>query len=687
MPGTPRSPSGEGRWGSRVRAPLVPPPIVLSFAVLVAAPSVRAQAGLSVHWVEDDEALRVDGALSDWPRGSFVQMGEGRDGALRLALAHSRAGLYLAADVRDERLVRTPPAGRDDDAVVLHVAVPRRRGWARFELWLWPGGAAPGAGRVRAEAAVRRGRRFRRVRGARVVEMPLEGKGWRLEAFLPWTVLRRLAPGDWQRARAVVQFRDVDAFARGRPERVLDSAPWDRSHPERWPPFQWRGGHHEAFATFLMHRGLVGIEPDRRLSADLTGDGRPEEVALVGTELVAWGPGHREGRGYDSVRLPVAGAGDVLEMRARDVWGDAGRELLVRYRERLPDGERKVLAVYRLGSNGWMRVAAFETWRATRAGELAASVRFERGARRGEVWHRALPPPRAPTPSAWRPVPGADVLPVPRPWRFGRVGYRWRGGRLERVAEVPPSRRLRRTFERALRARGERTRASGPPDVPRSSMAEGPGDRAVVRGEPVADDASLLAHARRHEGLPEEATRLLLRADLLGGRTPERVYQVGDPPRWLVVLGPDVGGGRGYLLWQSGGAGARIRRVEAANLGGSGHAELIVHLVRELGSFVSFQVHVMGVGERGIHRLGAIEVGRRVEERVLENRLRVVRRHGRAVLLVEPGRVHGFSARNWPFARGFVPHAGLEPPLLPWESSRGAVRWRVRGGRLVRAPR
>ncbi len=652
---------------------------LFSLGFLACVPAAWAQEGLSVHRVQEDDTIRIDGALREWPRRFFSPVGRGRDGAMRVALAHSRAGLYLAADVRDDRLVRTPPAGRDEDAVVFHVAVPRGRGWSRGALWCWPGGGTSGLGRARAEVAVARGRRFLRVRGARAVEMARPGSGWSLEVFVPWSALRKWVPGDWTRARGAVALHDVDAFVAGRAERWVASVTLDRHHPERWPVLRWRGGYHEAFTAYLAERGLVGVEPDRRLSADLAGDARPEEIALVGAELVVWGPGHREGRGYDVLRLPVERASQVRALRARDVLGDGKRELLVRYHQRVRDGEREVLAVYRVRSDGVRLAGAFEVSRRTQAGELAARVRFGRSGGRGAVLLRAVVTASPPLPPRWRPARDPRAFALPRPWESTWVRYVWSGQRYVEDARGV-DRGVRRRFE--ARLRGAMREAGGDAEGRgRAVSGDGTGPDASEVAATVSD-AALLDHAQRRGGVALGSRRLLLRRDVLGGRAVERLYGIDGKVPWLVLLGPDVGGGRGYLLWRAGNENVRLLRAEAADLDGDGKGELLVWLRRDLEAFVSTQVHVMDVDAHGFHRLGAIEVGRRVGERTVENALRVVHRRGRDVLRVTVGPVRGFSRERWPFAADFS-LAGVEPVKLPWRD-RAPTLWGVRGGALTR---
>ncbi|MBZ0118789.1 MAG: hypothetical protein K8H88_17440, partial [Sandaracinaceae bacterium] len=85
------------------------------------ASSTQAQVGLRLFAVE---GIRVDGALRDWQGGRFATLGEGDDASMEYLLGYDERGLYLAAQVRDDRLVRSAQGGTREDAIILTLAFP-----------------------------------------------------------------------------------------------------------------------------------------------------------------------------------------------------------------------------------------------------------------------------------------------------------------------------------------------------------------------------------------------------------------------------------------------------------------------------------------------------------------------------------------------------------------------------------
>jgi hypothetical protein len=96
---------------------------------------------------------------------------------------------------------------------------------------------------------------------------------------------------------------------------------------------------------------------------NLTGDPRPEQLAVYGRELVVTGEG-LGGAGYFYLGLPVADAGDVLGVQTGDLTGDGRRELLVRVRQRIGDVQRELVYCYSLGQQRAEQLLVVEVSRA-----------------------------------------------------------------------------------------------------------------------------------------------------------------------------------------------------------------------------------------------------------------------------------------------------------------------------------
>jgi hypothetical protein len=139
--------------------------------------------------------LTLDGLLRDWQgfgalravdEGSAVQSGApawrgADDAAFAFALARDDNHLWVAVEVRDDRVQRSAAHRPTEDAVVLTLAAgPAGGRLTAFELALHPGEPGRFAGAVRF-----RGARSGDVPGASVVESAT-GSGYLLEARIPW---------------------------------------------------------------------------------------------------------------------------------------------------------------------------------------------------------------------------------------------------------------------------------------------------------------------------------------------------------------------------------------------------------------------------------------------------------------------------------------------------------------------
>jgi hypothetical protein len=584
--------------------------------------------------------VRVDGMLRDWGSGGFRQVGSGDDAALQFRLGHDAEGFYVAARVRDERMVRTARPGPNEDAIVVTLAFGRRV----HEVWLYAG--VPG--RAAASAAIGTpGAPGRPVAAARVVEAPAEG-GYALEAFIPWSAL----PGHrLEDARGGIRLRDVDREARP----TVESEPALGAAPD-YLPLRFRTRSLDNLRAFARERSLdVGARPRFSMRGQVFGDARPEDVYVFDRYVVVTGAGFRDG-GYGFAGLPVGHPEDVRSAELRELTGDDVEELVVVLRQRNDLGERDLWQVWSL-ADPLRPIFAMEVRKATAAGHVEAAVEI----RTGEPPTIVLRAGRAEglDASTYREDTAEDAEAILPPWGPVRERwYRWDGRAFTAFRERanpryrPPE---------ATRPTPPRPAAPPPPPVPPEA--------------PAPSTAELMAEFRRRAGIPASTRpRFQARANLAGSRAPEVLEVHG---RTVVVGGPGIREGRAWLTFTlPAAADEDVLSVRTADVTGDRRHDVLVTLRQIFGDVERHILLVHRVTEAGVPRILAQEVLRRRGEDVVENQ---VRTRGGA-LTIGPGRARGFSAERWPFTESAEDTAG--PILLPWRDR--PVRFRFRGGRLQR---
>lgn len=624
-------------------------------ALATALPSSSdAQIGIRVHEVAEG-GVRVDGMLRDWRAIPKVGVGRGRDASMEVALGYDGGGLYVAADVADERLIREERPSRDQDAVVVVIATPQRRGYRASEIWLYPG-TQHTAG---AAAVGPLGGRPRAARGARVVERRGEG-GYELEAFIPWSQI----PGGrrWEDGRAAVRLNDVDSAARPEVENAPATATIDRRHLERLPEIRPTGGENAVLARFLSQRGITGATPRHAERADVCGDRRRERVVQVERFVVVYGAGYRDPNAYDFAELPVQGAGDVHAFDLRDFTGDGKAELRVELTQRDGRGSRRLWQLFGFDCNGVRPLFAIETRKQVAAGHVEARVRVARG-RRGKppTIETRIGDAEGLTPETFRESPSTDAQSILLPWGEHRSRtYQWDGERFAVVRERPnPNHR---------EAEPQRTTRRQPRETPRETRRQPRRGAAAMR--------ALVSGVRADKNIPARIRpRFVWDRNVEGDRTPERIAVLGDA---LVVVGPAFRDGQGYFYYQLPVEGqADIRRVTTADLDGDGRHEILIRVRQDLGEVQRDVLLVHRFAGDAFPRLLAVEVERRQGDRVLRNDLRA----GRRGLIIRPGEADGWSADNWPWSDEPAGD-GIVPILKPWSDR--PVRYRLRNGRLER---
>lgn len=637
------------------RAALVSLSVVL--AAVFGASSVEAQVGLRVEDLSRS-TVRVDGSVREWRGVRFAQVGDGNDASMRYALGFDRNGLYVAAQVADERIVRQARPGPENDCVVLTLAMRAGRGYRGHELAFFPGVA----GRTAAAATIGPiGRAGRPIRGAQVVEGPRSGgPGYELEAFVPW----RSIPGgnDWQRGRGAISLRDVDSEARPVVESEPGSADVEPTALERLPELMATGGERAVLQSFLQGRGLEGTQPRFDLRGDVAGDNQRERVVVVGRSVVVFGPGYKDGSGFDFLDLPVQGAADVREASLRDLTGDGKAELALTLRQRNDRGSRDLWQVLAFDGQRVRPIFGVELRKETGGGHVEAELSVSRARRGPPTIEVSAGRAQGLDASTLEESPAADVESILLPW--GTVlarTYRWDGSTFARVSERANPR---------------------PAPPPASTSADRNGREASVPVETSAAEPSLdevIAAARRERGVPASVRpRFDIRADVAEDRRPERILVLGSA---LLVVGPGFREGRGYLFYELPASGDDgVAAVRADDITGDGKAEILVKVRQQLGEVQRTVLLVHQLTSSGFPRILAVEVGRQQDRNRIENAIRIVGSGRSRGLEIDPGRAQGWAASSWPFADGT--NDGVEPLLLPWRDR--TVRYRFAGGRLVR---
>lgn len=615
-----------------------------------------AQADVPLRVDQSAERMRVDGALREWQGARFAELGS-RDSGLRYALAVADAGLYIGAEVADSALVRTKGLGAGQDALVLTFAMPDGRGaQVSTEVWLHPGEA----GKSKALAGLRKGTgALKQEAKISVVEGPrTDGKpGYVLEAFVPWTLIE--GAEIWEQGRAGLRLENQDPGAAR--ASVLATS---QAKPPELPRIALGEGHKDFLGSFLANQNLVGVEPRFDFRGNVSGNATPERVVIIDKFALVYGPGYQNGESFGFLTLPVGGVGGgIKQAELSDLDGDGVSELLLTLRQSNAQGARDVWMVYSFAESQPRALGGVELRKEASSGFIENSLKIERGKGKTPP-HVVLKLERSQNISAdnYREASATDVQPILLPW--GDVtarSYALRDKTLVMIAE-----------ERAPKAKTAVSAGAGAP----ARGVEGPLEVAV---EPTLD--AVLSLFRRDRKLPAKlAPRRHQRANVLGGPTPEELFELGNH---IVLVGQDIDEGASYLAY---GLPVKdpseILYVGHIDVTGDGHEEIFVRIVQPLSG--ADGVHrevalVLSVEARGrFRRLLAAEVVRRQGERVIVNR---VNTKG-SVLAIEPGSAEGWSQSDYPFASDAT--GGVSRLLLPWQDV--VQRYRLQGDALVAEP-
>jgi hypothetical protein len=626
-------------------------------AGLLTAGPVYAQVGVRVAEVPEG-GVRIDGSLRDWRRIRFARLGSGADASFRYAVGADARGFYLAAEVSDNRMVRTQRPSTTEDALVLTFAMPRGNGYRGTDVWIYAGipGRQAGAAGV---ASV--GGRPRTADGIRVVEGPRRNgaPGYVVEAFVPFRAVAGAAR--WQDGRMAIRLVDVDREARPEVEDEVASARVDPRNLGRLPSIEAEGGNAGMLRAFLQDRGLEGTRPRFDLRGDVQGDGRPERIVVVDTYVLAMGPGFRDGNAYDIFQLPITTAADVRAGRLVDLTGDGKKELVLTIRQRGGGGSRDLWHSFSFDGAQIRPQFGVEVRKETQEGFIEAEVNVRRARRGPALVVVRAGRARGLTPETFREARATEVEAILLPW--GPVServYQWDGSRFAtlRETENPRAHRESSSENRSSSETTTRTRPTAP---------SGPTIREMV------------AAFKRQAGLPGDARPSThVEANLAEGRTEEHLFVFGTH---LLVVGTRFRRGANFFHFQIPAASADdVVSVRTADLTADGREEVLIRVRRPAGDVQREILLVQQFRPTEFARIGMIEVARSQEGNSIRNEVRIQGRGRGARLTIRPGRARGWNASSWPFADGTGD--GVDPLLLPWRDR--AVTYSYSGGRLRR---
>lgn len=651
-------------------------PVGFALSIVLAAGAARAE--VPVEIVERGNVrLALDGLVREWgtefalvSERAEVVRGVDRwrgpfDASFRVALARDAEHLWLAAEVTDDRWIRSRAHRPGEDGLVLTLAVEAGGATVVRELMVFPGEPGRFAGAVRWTTGGRGD-----VAGAQVVEAPA-GQGLSIEARIPWAAMPEVV-ANLTTLRARVAWSDADDPRASEPESVIATGPGSASAPGDLPrTVNARNAPAppaavDLLAQFRAERGIGTEAPLLDRPADLAGDARPERVVVFPGYVVVFGPGVSGGNGYLFAQLAGDGVARGSDVSLRDVTGEGKIDVVLRHRVAIGAITRELVSVYALDASGALqRVFAQEVSRVEGAARMQNELSWSAGGRvrvafeRNEGWTQAR----------WPVGAEAGVETLLTPWSAERARtLLWNASTRAFVVE----------------------RAEPNPNAPAPSATPESGGSSNQSAELPADVQSVLALFRQRENLPPDA-RPSHRAtgDVVEDSAPEQVL-VFD--RTMVVVGPRFLGGRSYYaMGLPMNPGDEVLSLSVVDITGDRRGEAIVRVRRQVmtqvrGAQIPSQremvfAYSIDAAHRG--RVFAAEVARRVGDDSVVNEVRLPRGGGTEVV-IEAGTARGWTAESYPFRD--AGQAQFFPLLLPWDPAARRVTYRWNGSAFSRAP-
>jgi hypothetical protein len=201
----------------------------------------------------------------------------------------------------------------------------------------------------------------------------------------------------------------------------------------------------QVFALYKKDHHIASGEPPRfDFVTNVAEDEQNERIVCHGKDIVVFGKGFKQGRGYVSLGLSqFSDARDIVDVTAREFSGDGHSDIVVRgiQRAKAPDemgsGEvlREVLFIYSVSSEGIARIFGTETAISVGDKRMQASIAFLPGANGIEIelrpgrsvgWDRRSWPYKQDTEAV------SGVEPLLLPWTSEPVRYRFAGSTYHR---------------------------------------------------------------------------------------------------------------------------------------------------------------------------------------------------------------------------------------------------------------
>lgn len=601
--------------------------------------------------------VSLDGMLREWPRGfDKLKTKSGGSTSNRSLVGYDSKYIYLAAKLKDKKLVRTKAGGSGEDQLILELRVPQSSGRSMsYKVQVFPGqpGKLPGLVKVNGK----------RVSGAKAVEAPSSG-GFTLEARIPWSALPAT-----KSVRVGMQGRVSyhDASSVGRIQSITSTSFQSGSS---LPPLTLAP--ETGLIQALLEPQGLGLKPARVAYGDLTGKGGLERVALYGTYLSIVGPGYKGGKSFYYNELDIASAKSLLELSLLDFNGDGKSEIVLRKRLGGDDKYREVIQVLALGADGApLQVFIHETAIVTDEGKIQNKVSVQGSGKSASI---EISQGKATgfEPGSYRePSLSADIPSALLPWQSIKSrSFTWKGAGLALNSE--------KTWEPKISGQPPASTAPGvpAPPAPRPPSADEmlervyalyQNDRGVRRGQKPSFDFV---------------------TDVVEDKQMERVV-IHD--RDLLVFGKGFKKGLSYTYLTIGVKESKdILSVTTRDLVGDGKAEIIVHAVLNAKASESLGGKVVGrqalfvykvIGEQ-LTRIFAAETARSLDgNRILAGLAFLPGSQG-VSLELRPLRALGWTESSYPFPEDHLPAGGLEPLLLPWGTV-GTRRYEFDGSRYV----